>query len=194
MGKPLANLDEVLKKKGIDQATMFGGTIKGNGARSLMENADAIINKMEEHVLDAPTRFAGTVDEIRHVGESHRKLLHLLDGYSGCLQTKRFHLSLEIAAKVKQFRDQVLLHERHLVMSVTTKSHLMEDHSLEQQEELEEIGILGEDFGEQNHLDQAKADRRLGCIRHFVTRETIKSKEEVQRSRGNGRYATLKEL
>ena len=31
-----------------------------------------------------------------------------------------------------------------------------------------------------NHQDQAKADRRLGCVQNFVTRETIKSKEEVQ--------------
>jgi hypothetical protein len=55
-------------------------------------------------------------------------------------------------------------HMKDLGMSVTTKSHLMEDHSLEQQEELNGIGDLGEDFGEQNHQDQAKADQRLGCI------------------------------
>jgi hypothetical protein len=85
----------------IDRATMFGGTIEGNGARNLMENADAIINEMEEHALDAPTRFAGTDDEIRHVGETHQKLLHLLDGYFSCLRTKRFHLTLEIVTKGK---------------------------------------------------------------------------------------------
>jgi hypothetical protein len=71
-------------------------------------------------------------------------------------------------------------HERYLGMSITTKSHLVEDHSLEQQEELHGIGDLGEDFGERNHQDQAKADRRLGCVRNFVTRESIKSKEEVE--------------
>jgi hypothetical protein len=64
-------MDEVLKKNGIDRAATFGGTIEGNGARKLMENADAIINEMEEHVLNAPTRFAGTDDEIRHVGKTH---------------------------------------------------------------------------------------------------------------------------
>jgi hypothetical protein len=66
-----AKMDEVLKKNGIDRAATFGGTIEGNGARKLMENADAIINEMEEHVLNAPTRFAGTDDEIRHVGKTH---------------------------------------------------------------------------------------------------------------------------
>jgi hypothetical protein len=64
-------MDEVLRKNGIDRAAMFGGTIEGNGARKLMENADAIINEMEVHVLNAPTRFAGTDDEIRYVGENH---------------------------------------------------------------------------------------------------------------------------
>jgi hypothetical protein len=68
----------------------------------------------------------------------------------------------------------------HLGMSVTTKSHLIEDHSLEQQEELHGIDDLGEDFGERNHQYQTKADRRLGCVRNFATRESIKSKEEVE--------------
>lgn len=65
-------------------------------------------------------------------------------------------------------------------MSVTTKSHLAEDHSCEQQENLDGIGNLGKDFGERNHQDEAKADRRLGCVRNFAVRESIKSKEEVQ--------------
>jgi hypothetical protein len=65
-------------------------------------------------------------------------------------------------------------------MSVTTKRHLAEDHSLEQQEDLDGIGDLGEDFGERNHQHQAKANRRLGRVRKFGTRETVESKEEVQ--------------
>ena len=71
-------------------------------------------------------------------------------------------------------------HERYLGMSVTTKSHLMEDHAVEQQQELNGFGDLGEDFGERNHQDQAKDDRQLGCVRNFATREAIKSREEVQ--------------
>jgi hypothetical protein len=62
-------MDEVLKKNGIYRAAMFGGTIEGNGARKLMENADAIINEMKEHVLQSPTRFAGTDEQICHVGK-----------------------------------------------------------------------------------------------------------------------------
>ena len=50
---------------------------------------------------------------------------------------------------------------------------------MEQQEALQGIGDLGEDFGERNHQDEAKADRRLGCVRNFAKKESIKSKEEV---------------
>jgi hypothetical protein len=47
---------------------------------------------------------------------------------------------------------------------------------VEQHEDLKGVGDLGKDFGEQKHQDEAKAD-----VPHiFPTRETIKSKEEVQ--------------
>jgi hypothetical protein len=57
----------------------------------------------------------------------------------------------------------------------------MEDPAVEQQQGLNGFGDLGgEDFGEQNHQDQAKANRRLGCVRDVAVREAIKSREEVQ--------------
>ena len=59
--------------------------------------------------------------------------------------------------------------------------HNHEKPLVEQQEAFEGIGGMGEDCGERNHQDEAKADRRLGCVRHFPTRESVKSKEEVQR-------------
>jgi hypothetical protein len=67
-----------------------------------------------------------------------------------------------------QFRDHVLAHERYLGMSMTPKSHLMEDHSMEQQEEIDGIGDLGEEFDERNHQDQSRANQRLGCVRNFA--------------------------
>ncbi len=57
-------MHDVLKKNGIDQAAMSRSTIEGNGARKRMENCDAIITEMEEYVLEAPTRIAGTDAEI----------------------------------------------------------------------------------------------------------------------------------
>jgi hypothetical protein len=180
-GQPLnAKMDESLKRIGIDRAAQFGGTIEGNGSRTWMERGGEVISEMEEHVLQSPTRMAGTDEEIRHVGETHRQLLLCLDGYFSCLRTKRFHLTPEISQKTKQFRDRVLVLERYLGMSITTKSHLAEDHSCEQQDDFGGIGDNGEDFGERNHQDEAKADRRLGCVRNFAKREAIKSKEEVQ--------------
>jgi hypothetical protein len=74
---------------------MFGGTCK------LMANVDAIIQEMQEHVLQSPTRFAGTDEEIGHVGETHRSLLNCLDGFFSSLRTKRFHLTQEILEKGK---------------------------------------------------------------------------------------------
>jgi hypothetical protein len=47
-------------------------------------------------------------------------------------------------------------------------------------EDLGGISDLIEDFGEQNHQDEAKADRHLGCVQNILSREMIKSKEEVQ--------------
>jgi hypothetical protein len=89
-------------------------------------------------------------------------------------------LTPAILQKGKEFRHQIFALERYLGMSVTTKSHLMEDHSSELQEELHGFGDLGEDFCERNHIDQAKADRRLGCVRYFVAQEKLKILEEVQ--------------
>jgi hypothetical protein len=50
---------------------MFGGTIEGNGTQILMAECVTITNEMDEEVLQAPTRVAGTDDKIRHVGEMH---------------------------------------------------------------------------------------------------------------------------
>jgi hypothetical protein len=46
------------------------------------------------------------------------------------------------------FRDRILVHKRYLGMSATTKSHLMEDHAVQQRQELHGCGDLGMDFGE----------------------------------------------
>jgi hypothetical protein len=153
-----AKMDEVLKKNGIHQAAMFGGTIEGNGARKLMVKANAIIKEMKEHVLQSLTRFVGTDEQICDVGKTHRNLLHCLDGFFLSLRTKRFHLTPAILEKGKEFCSRILAHEQYLGMSVTTKSHLMEDHAVEQQQELDGFSDLGKDFGERNHQDQAKAN------------------------------------
>ena len=80
-------------------------------------------------------------------------------------------------------------------MSVTRKSHFVEDHSVQQLEDLDGIGDIGEDFGERNHQDEVKAHRRLGCVRNFVTRESFKSKEEVQikSEKGQAKILEIKE-
>jgi hypothetical protein len=60
-------------------------------------------------------------------------------------------LTPEILEKTKQYRNRFLALERYLGMSITTKSHLAGYHSMEQQEDLQGVGNLGEGFGERNY-------------------------------------------
>jgi hypothetical protein len=53
-------MDEVLKRSSINRAAQFGGTIGGNGARTLMEMCHVIIDEIEEHF------FAGANQSSSH--------------------------------------------------------------------------------------------------------------------------------
>ena len=59
-----AKCDEILKKKGIDQAAQSGGDLEGNGVQLLMAEATAIIDDIEVVMLEMD-RVAGTNDEIQ---------------------------------------------------------------------------------------------------------------------------------
>ena len=74
-----AKVDDNLKKSGIDQATMSGGAIEGNGAQKL-ETCDAIITEIEES-----TRIAGIDTAIQNVGKTHPNLVTCLDGFFSLL-------------------------------------------------------------------------------------------------------------
>jgi hypothetical protein len=56
-------------------------------------------------------------------------------------------LTPEIVEKGIMFRNRVLVHHQYLGISMSAKSHLMEDHAVDQQQELDGFGDLGEDFG-----------------------------------------------
>jgi methionyl-tRNA synthetase len=60
------------------------------------------------------------------------------------------------------------------------KNHLIEDHAVKQQQDLNSFDDLGDNFGEQNHQAQVKADQCHQCIHNFAAMEAIKSREEVQ--------------
>ena len=57
----------------------------------------------------------------------------------------------------------------------------MDDHSIQQLIATHGFADLGEDAGERNHQDEAKADRRLGAIRKYAQKEAFKSKDEVRK-------------
>lgn len=46
-----AKLDQILETRGIDRGAAFGGYIKGDGHRLLMENADSIITEFIDVVI-----------------------------------------------------------------------------------------------------------------------------------------------
>ena len=48
--------------------------------------------------------------------------------------------------------------ERHLGITVTPKSHIIESHAANQQELIKGIGNLDESFGERNHQMETRAD------------------------------------
>jgi hypothetical protein len=126
-------------------------------------------------------RVARTDEEIANMCEKHRQLFVCWDGYFSGLRTKRFHLTDAIVKKTKEFLVRSVLLERHLGTSITPKTHVMDDHSIQQLNATHGFADLGEDAGERNHQDEATADRRLGAIRDYALKEAFKSKDEVKR-------------
>jgi hypothetical protein len=181
-GQPVhAKLDEILFKHGIDRSGMFGGAIDGNACRRLMANATSIVSEIRDFVIGHESRISGISDNHIHaVCNAYAAYLQALDGYLSCMATKRFHLTPEIATRTEQFRDKCLELERYLQLSITPKSHVVEDHGCQQQRRFRGIGGLDESFGERNHQSESIADRRHGGTRDFAMREKIKSREQAQ--------------
>jgi hypothetical protein len=127
-------------------------------------------------------RVAGTNEEIANMCEKHRQLFICWDGYFSGLRTKHFHLTDAIAKKTKEFLVRSVLLERHLGMSITPKTHLMDDHSIQKLIATRGFADLGEDADERkHHQDEEKADRGLGAIRDYALKEAFKSKDKVNR-------------
>lgn len=72
--------------------------------------------------------------------------------------TKRYHLTDDISLKTRLYLDKCMELERHLQLSVTPKSQLIEDHSCQQQVLFCGIDDPKESFGERNHHYETRAD------------------------------------
>ena len=70
--------------------------------------------------------------------------------------------------------------DRYLQLSITPKSHIIEDHAFDQQSLFYGIIDLAEIFGEKNHRYKSIADRQHGGTRDLSLCEKIKSKEEAR--------------
>jgi hypothetical protein len=112
-----------------------------------MAEAVSIIDDIEEQVLGTE-RIAGTDEEIASMCEKHRQLFICWDGFFSGLRTKRFPLTDAIAKKTKEFLVRSVLLERHLGMSITPKTHVMDDHSsIQQLIATHGFAALGQDAG-----------------------------------------------
>jgi hypothetical protein len=96
-----------------------------------------------EFVLALESKVEGMSDElIRQVCEAHKSYLQAFNIYLSGILTKRFHLTDEIVAKTRQYRDKCLELEHCQQFPITPKSHVKEDHSYEQQVHFKGIGDL----------------------------------------------------
>ena len=180
-GQPVrAKLDKILFDHGIDRSGMHGGAIDGNDCRRLMGNARMIVAELVEFVMEQDSRVEGISDQkIEDVGKAHIHYLQALDGFLSLLLTKRMHYTQQIGIKTRQFSMKCMQLERYIGMSVTPKSHIIEDHACGQQERLLGIGDLDESFGERNHQIETRFDSKYGRLRDFKLREKFKAKEQA---------------
>jgi hypothetical protein len=103
--------------------------------------------------------------------------------------TKRYHLKDEIAAKTGQYWDKCLELERYLQLSITPKSHIIEDHSCKQQvyfKGIEEEKIKANEEAQINHpkvQDRVQDIKKKGKRKYEVTRSGVQetAAEEQQR-------------
>ena len=88
--------------------------------------------------------------------------------------TKRFHLTDKIYEEMRQYQNTCMELERYIQLSITLKSHIIEDHSCEQKSIFNGIGDLEEIFGERNHQYESIEDRRHGGTFDFYLCDKIK--------------------
>ena len=86
----------------------------------------------------------------------------------------------EIAETTLQYKNKCMELERYIGISITPKSHIIEDHSITQQRCLKGIGDLEESFGERNHQLETRNDVRYASVQDFDLKERLKSRDEAQ--------------
>ena len=117
---------------------------------------------------------------ITNTGDAHMYYLQALDGFLSNILTKRFHMMDEIAETTLQYKNKCMELERYIGISITPKSHIIEDHSITQQRHLKGIGDLEESFGERNHQLETRNDVRYASVQDFDLKERLKSRDEAQ--------------
>ena len=126
----------------------------------LMSNAELIVEEIMDFVMASDSRIDVISDyQIKQVCETIIFFMQALDRYSSGMLTNISHLTDKIAEKTRQYRNKYMEFERYLQLSITPKSHIIEDQSCEQQIIFDSIRDLEESFGEINRQYKSILDR-----------------------------------
>lgn len=127
-------MDRILEHFGIDRSAPFGGKLCGNAYRSLMTKAQSIFEELRKYFINLDSQVdVITTKMITYVTDTQIYYLQAFDGHLSGMMTKRYHLTEIIATKTQQYKNKCLELERYIQLSITPKSHVIEDHSFEQQ-------------------------------------------------------------
>ena len=138
-----------MKDKRIKFGAFWAGDIQGNGCRKLMSCVGEITKYMTEFLQSIPTGKKNCCDE--EIGELlglYTRLLGHLEAFFSIFCMQWFHLNDLDVDKAMLHRDEIENLWRYLKMSVTPKLHLLFVHLLRFVEQVQGLGDLGEDAGE----------------------------------------------
>ena len=112
-----------------------------------MSNADSIVGELMDFVLASYSRIYGiNIHQIKQVCDTIIFFMQALDRYSSGMLTNISHLTDKIAEKTRQYRNKYMEFERYLQLSIAPNSHIIEDHSCEQQIIFNGVRYLEENF------------------------------------------------
>ena len=117
-----------------------------------MSNAESIFGELVDSVLASNSRiYRIRGHQIKQVCDTIIFFLKALDGCISDMLTNRFHLTEYIDKNMRKYQNKCMEFERYHKLSITTKIHIIEDHSCKQQNIFNGILDLEESFGGQNN-------------------------------------------
>lgn len=200
-----SKIDDILSSFQIKRASYHGGDLTGECAKTLMQNANEIMEKISVLLLaDKSPECRMEPAAIRKLCTDVSKLLILWDSALSKLHTE--WPSEEDCSKAQEFIDAAMKMSRALGISVTVKHHGGESHLVSQMRKLP-MGLFefDESWGEQYHQkgysfdmnlrnqgsELRKAKVRAGNERRENRAETLEASEKLKANKRGKRKATI---